>query len=137
MPGFRAERIAGMIHRELAERLRGLKDPRLVEISITRVEVTRDLRLAKVSYLKFGGGEISDDLHDAVLRAASRLRGPIGRALRLRHSPELRFERDTHTEAAFRVNELLHKIGAGKSDSEADAETVLDGDFESDEGEGS
>ncbi|MBT3217894.1 MAG: 30S ribosome-binding factor RbfA [Proteobacteria bacterium] len=120
MPGFRAERIAGMIHRELAERLRGLKDPRLLEISITRVEVTRDLRIAKISYLRFGGGEISDELHAAVLRAASRLRGPVGRVLRLRHSPELRFEIDTHTEAAFRVNDLLRQIDKQNKDCQVD-----------------
>jgi ribosome-binding factor A len=110
MGANRAERVAPLIHREFAERLRGVKDYRLTPISITRVEVTRDLSIARVWWMPLGGGEISADLEDAVDDAAKRLRGPIGRALRLRHAPELDMRIDNHTDEAFRVNDLLEKI---------------------------
>ena len=58
MGGFRAERVAEMIHRELAERLRReVKDPRLEPISITHVKVNGDLSRAIVDFLPLGGGE--------------------------------------------------------------------------------
>lgn len=106
--GHRPARVAEMIHRELAQRLRTeVKDPRLEPISITHVEVSGDLGRAVVSFLPLGGGEIGIDLQDALDDAARELRGPIGRALRLRRAPELKFERDTKTETAFRVDALL------------------------------
>ena len=111
MGGYRAERIAEMIHRELATRMRTeVKDAELEPVSITRVQVSGDLSVARISWMPLGGGEPARSLVDAVDRAAKKLRGPIGRALRLRTAPELRFVQDDHTEAAFRVNDLLHQI---------------------------
>jgi ribosome-binding factor A len=113
MPGYRPERVAEMIHRELAQRLRSdIKDERLGMLSITAVEVTRDLSRATISYMPLGGGAPSEDLAEAVALAARQLRGPIGRALRLRHAPELVFVYDERTDAAFRVTALLDRIGA-------------------------
>lgn len=111
MPAHRAERIAEMMHRELDERLRlEVKDPRLVPISITTVEVSRDLSRAVVEYLPLGGGEVSRELKEALAVAAKRLRGPIGRALRLRHAPEIVFKVDQHTEEAIRITGLLSRM---------------------------
>lgn len=112
MGGFRAERIAELVHRELATRLvRDVKDSRLEPVSITHVEVTRDLSRATVHYLPLGGGEPSDDLVAALDSAARQLRGPIGRALQTRHAPELVFQVDRHTENAIRMTQLLEEIG--------------------------
>jgi ribosome-binding factor A len=79
-------------------------------VSITRVSVTRDLSRANITYMPLGGGAISDAMAEAVARAGRRLRGPIGRALRLRYAPVLVFHPDEHTEAAFRVMRLLDEI---------------------------
>jgi ribosome-binding factor A len=97
-----------MLHRELAIRLReDVKDADLGAVSITRVEVNRDISVAMIHYMPLGGGKPSASMVDAVERAAKKLRGPIGRVLRLRHAPRLNFVLDTHTEEAFRVNDLL------------------------------
>jgi ribosome-binding factor A len=99
------------MHRELDERLRlEVKDPRLVPISITTVEVSRDLSRAVVEYLPLGGGEVTRDLKEALEVAAKKLRGPIGRALRLRHAPEIVFKVDQHTEEAIRITSLLSRM---------------------------
>jgi ribosome-binding factor A len=121
MGGFRAERIAELILREVAQRVPTLKDPRLVPISITKVEVTRDLRRATIEYLPLGGGDVSDEVKEALVDAAKHLRGPVGRALGIRHAPELFFTPDTHTEAAIRVTSLLDRIGRELRDGEDDA----------------
>ena len=108
MAGFRAERIAELIHAELARRLRvDVKDPRLEPISITSVKVSGDLQHAKIRFVPLGGGEASDELCEALEHAARALRGPIGRALRLRRAPVLEFEVDRLFERAVHVSQLL------------------------------
>lgn len=111
MAGYRPERVAELIHRELGQRLlTEVKDPRVTPISITAIEVTRDLSRAVVTYLPLGGGVPSPDLIDGLNEAARKLRGPIGRALRLRHAPELVFEIDQHTEKAIEVTQLISEL---------------------------
>lgn len=111
MPGYRPQRIAELIHRELAQRLqRELRDPNLPHVSVVHVEVTRDLGVAKIAWSPLGGGAPSKELVQAIDDAARRLRGPIGRALGTRHSPELRFQLDDHTETAVRMTSLLNRI---------------------------
>ena len=111
MAGFRPARMAGLIHQELAVLLaREAKDPRLEPISITRVVVTPDLRRATVEYLPLGGGKPSQELQEGLAHVARQLRGPVGRALGIRHAPELVFAVDEHTEAAIRVTHLIETI---------------------------
>ncbi|MEN0061817.1 MAG: 30S ribosome-binding factor RbfA [Myxococcota bacterium] len=123
MRGYRPERVAELIHRELGQRLlTEIKDPRVTPISITHVQVNRDLSRAVIQFLPLGGGTVSPDLIDGLDHAARQLRGPIGRALRLRHAPELVFEVDTHTEEAVRMTQILDEIGEELRQGE-DAET--------------
>ncbi len=111
MGGFRPERIAEGIHSELAGRLRtDIKDARLSDVSITKVEVSKDISRATVHWLPLGGGAAGVDLVEALADAARRLRGPIGRALSLRHAPELVFVRDIHMDAAIKVTGLLDRL---------------------------
>ena len=121
MAGYRPKRIAELIHRELSVRLRQtLKDPGFPPISITHVEVSGDLRHATVYWSPLGGTHASDELLEAMHDASRRLRGPVGRALGTRHSPELHFELDTHTEDAVRMTALLSEIGRELADKDAE-----------------
>jgi len=123
MPGFRPERIAELIHKELAQRLRlEIKDPRVGPVSITSLTVTKDLSRATVRYLPLGGGEPDADLADGLDQAARKLRGPIGRALRLRHAPELVFEYDEHHAKAVAVTQLLDKLQQEREAAEEQSE---------------
>ncbi len=120
--GHRPERVAEMIHKELAKRLRlQVKDPRVTDVSITHVKMSPDLSYARISYMPLGGGEPSDELREGMKSAAKQLRGPIGRALRLRHAPELRFEFDTHTDQAVNMTSLLDQLSAQRAEREEDA----------------
>lgn len=118
MAKWRPERVAEMVHAELAVRLRqDIKDPELTDISITRVDMTRDLGRATVQFLPLGGGEVPDSLLEALERAGNRLRGPIGRALRLRTAPQIVFTVDVHTDNAVRITSLLDQIGQERRDA--------------------
>lgn len=109
--------MAVLIHQELGQRLRlQVKDPRVTPISITSVEVSRDLKRAVVQFLPLGGGPVGPELLEGLVSAARQLRGPIGRALRLRHAPELVFEVDTHTEDAIRITSLLDRLAAEREE---------------------
>lgn len=123
MPGYRPARVAEMIHRELAQRLQSeIKDPRVQPISITAIDVTRDLSRATVSFMPLGGGAPSDELREGLAAAARQLRGPIGRALRLRHAPELVFTYDDRTDAAIRVTSLLDRLAAERRERDGEGE---------------
>lgn len=121
MPSYRPERVAEMVHRELAQRLRlDIKDPELTDISIVHIEMTRDLGRAKVYYLPLGGGEVTKSLQGALERAGKRLRGPIGRALRLRSAPEFVWIVDQHTDDAARMTSLLSQLSAARDDEQGE-----------------
>lgn len=123
MSGWRPERVAEMVHRELAQRLReDVKDPELGPISITGVDVSRDLGRAVVRYLPLGGGVPGPSQREALVRAAKALRGPVGRALRLRTAPELVFVLDEDLERAVRVTSLLDEVGRELRHSETTEE---------------
>jgi ribosome-binding factor A len=119
--GHRPERVAELIHKELAQRLRlEVKDPRVTDVSITHVKVSADLSYATISYMPLGGGEPSEELAEGMQSASRQLRGPIGRALRLRHAPELRFVYDTHTDRAVEMSTLLDRLARERAEREGD-----------------
>ena len=122
MPSYRPERIAEMIHRELAQRLRlEVKDPRVTDISITSIHVSKDLKRADVHYLPLGGGEASSELQEGLEEAARQLRGRIGRALRLRHAPELNFQVDHQFDEAVRVTRQLDRLQQERDEREEES----------------
>ena len=113
-PGMRAKRVAEGLREELAGlATRELKDPRAAGAVVTRVEMTGDLRSAKVWVRLL---EASDDaarrkeLVDALTRASGMLRREVTQRLALRHAPTLTFLYDEGLERSTRVDQLLAEI---------------------------
>ena len=104
----RARRIADQAQRTLSQLLlREVRDPRLKPMTVTHVKVSADLTHVWVKYTLLSG-----DSHDALQReildeAATYLRGPLGRALRLRVAPTLHFAPDDELERGNRLDELI------------------------------
>ncbi|HYU41158.1 MAG TPA: 30S ribosome-binding factor RbfA [Vicinamibacteria bacterium] len=123
----RTERLAEEIREEVALLIAGeLKDPRIGFVTVTRVEVTPDLRTARI-YVGVLGTEKQRTTSLAGLRqGAGFLRRALGRTLRLRHTPELVFQYDEGLEASDRVAKLLAEIGS--SPTAAPAENSEDDD---------
>ena len=109
----RRVRVEGDLHQELCAALRRLQDPRLEAATVTRVEMSEDLRFARVLVrlaYRDDEGSARTDLMRALAAAGGRLRSHVGRTLKLRFTPELRFVYDEGPDAARRVDELLAEI---------------------------
>jgi ribosome-binding factor A len=108
--GPRTERVGEGFREILAESIQRLKDPRIGFVTVTGVKVSHDLRVAWVYYTALGD-ERARAASRAGLRSASpHLRRELGRQIRLKLVPELRFEEDTTLEAGERVDHVLDDL---------------------------
>ena len=103
----RSERIASQIQRELA-----LKDPRLTSPSILEVEVTRDLSLAKVYFSVLDPDDAPQCLQ-ALTHAAGFLQREIGKVLKARITPKLKFIYDDSNIRGRNLSDLIDSAVAG------------------------
>ena len=109
MPG-RPERIGDQIRAELSTLLlRSIRDPALRLITLTHVQVSRDLRHARVYYTAPIDASAIETKR-GLRRAAPFLRGQLGRRVRLRHVPELTFVYDDSFEREQRIAQVLEEI---------------------------
>ena len=121
----RADRVAEAIREEVATFLaEDVKDPRIVGlVTVTGVEVSRDLRNAKVFVGVMGSDAARASTLDGLASVAGHLRARIGRALRLRLAPEISFRLDESLARAARIEDLLARIKDGNApvdDGDAD-----------------
>ncbi|MCI8476853.1 MAG: 30S ribosome-binding factor RbfA [Oscillospiraceae bacterium] len=115
----RIGRINEEIQRELSALIRTVKDPRVQGlVSITAVETTADLRYAKiyVSILDQAGG---DQVIRGLKSAGGYLRRELGRALSLRYTPELIFERDQSIDKGAHILSILEGLGSPDDENQA------------------
>ena len=121
----RIERTNDDVRYVLSQLLPRVKDPRVQQgglISITRAEVTGDLRYCKV-YVSVLGELNEKDFKKGLKSAAPWLRRELGSALDLRYTPELIFELDKSIAHGAHINELIEKLDIPKEDdADADAE---------------
>ncbi|HEY3216744.1 MAG TPA: 30S ribosome-binding factor RbfA [Candidatus Eisenbacteria bacterium] len=113
---IRPERVAQMIRREIAEILEHrLRDPRVTGlVSVTDVEVTNDLSLARVYVSVLEQGPAREQVLSALAHAAGFVRTALAPRLDLREVPEIRFLHDESIERGARVEELLKKLAQGE-----------------------
>ena len=107
----RTDRIASEIMRE-AERIirEDVSDPRTqCMFSITHVDVTRDLRYAKV-YVSIYEEAKREPMMKALKSAAGFIRHNLGRRVQLRYTPELLFELDTTIEYGVHIASLINQV---------------------------
>ena len=105
----RADRVAESIRSEVATFLaEGAKDPRIrAFVTVTGVEVTRDLRQARVFVSLMGGDADRAATLEGLDNLAPHLRSRIGKSLRLRVAPEVEFRVDDSIAHAARIDSLL------------------------------
>ena len=104
----RQQRVAEQIQRELAEFIRlEVHDPRIGMLTLTDVDVSPDLRHAKVFFTLLGGDEARADTERGLKRAAGFLRTLLAQRLKLRTTPELHFAYDASVESGARLSRLI------------------------------
>jgi ribosome-binding factor A len=110
----RAARIADQIQRDLSDLFRQeLKDPRVGLVTITAVEVSRDLSHAKVYVTSLTGAESTEQSVEALQHAAGFLRSQLARTLNVRTVPQLHFVYDVSVERGVRLSNLIDEAVAG------------------------
>jgi ribosome-binding factor A len=120
----RADRVAEAIREEVATFLaEEAKDPRISRLTtVTGVEVTRDLRHAKVFVSVMGSDEERKATFEGLESVAGHLRSRVGRALRLRLAPEFTFKLDDSIARAARIENLLAQLKEGQVRRDGDAD---------------
>jgi ribosome-binding factor A len=114
--GPRTERVGEEFREILAESIQRLKDPRIGFVTVTGVKVSHDLRVAWVYFTTFGDERARAATRAGLRSASPHLRRELGRQIRLKVVPELRFEEDVTQEAGARVDHIIedlhqHEVG--------------------------
>ena len=129
MSKYRRTRINDEVTRVIAEAIRTVKDPRVANsmITITKADVSGDLKFAKIYFSVFGAEkEDIKAIKTGLYSAAGYLRSYIARELNLRLTPELSFENDTAMEHGADIMKLLKKIEDSKPQTGESEETEAD-----------
>ncbi len=120
MAGFRLDRISEEVRHALDGIIREMNDPRITgTYSVTRADVTRDLRYAKV-YISVLEEDKADDMIKALKKAAGFIRRELGTRVQLRYTPELLFYRDDNIAYGVHISELLKNVGADTDNETAE-----------------
>ena len=128
MAGQRPERVARQVLQEVSDLAeRELSDPRLALVTFTGARMSPDLRVAWI-YYSCMPGQGEDEGKDARIEseralqhAAGMLKRQVGRRLRLRYMPDLRFRYDDSLELSDRISQLLENAPAAESESAREA----------------
>lgn len=116
----RADRVAEAIREDVATFLRvGAKDPRLIGmVTITAVDVPRDLRQAKIFVSILGTDTERAATLEALESMKGHLRSRLARSLALRIAPELSFKLDDSVARAARIESLLAQVREPRTEDE-------------------
>ena len=108
----RSDRVAAAMREEIASFLASdVKDPRITGlVTVTAVDITRDLRHARVFVSVLGSESQRAATFDGLSNVAAHLRGRVGRALRLRVAPEIEFRNDDSIAHAAHIEQLLAQV---------------------------
>jgi len=125
----RADRVAREIQAELSRLAqREIKDPRVQDVTFTRVELSEDLREARVFFVPLGAigeSERISELEKGLRVASAFLQRKVGRNLRLRFAPRLTFRYDVGVDNLVGIHELISGLNqesgqAGSADADGD-----------------
>ncbi len=120
---YRKERLNERLKELIGELiLRRIKDPRIGLVTITSASVAPDLTMAKVYFSVMGDENARAETKKGLESAKGFLRRTIGRELKLRQVPDLRFVYDDSLDRAMRIERAIKEIheGEGRQNSDDD-----------------
>lgn len=117
----RADRVQEALRQEISKIIQGeIKDPRLGFLTITSVEITRDLRHARVYFSVLGEERDKKLALKGLNSAKGYIKGLLSDRIKLKFMPELEFKIDNSYENTKRVFEILDNLNKEKQDAEGD-----------------
>jgi len=102
-----AEELRKIVSRVLIE---DISDPRMGFITITRIDLTNDLRFARIYYSVLGSDEQKRDTEEALQENLGFIRRVAVERINMKFAMEIRFELDKSIEHSFKVDDILKKI---------------------------
>ena len=118
MVNARADRVAGQVQKIISDLLRrSIRDPRLATTTITEVNMTADLRIAKVYFTSGEGADNAKAAGAGFQSAVGFLKRQMARELKLKYMPELQFYYDESIDYGQHIDQLLNKL---KTDHDTD-----------------
>ena len=107
----RSERVQELLLKEISALIqRGLKDPRIGFATVTTVDLSNNLKHAKVYISVFGTEDEQQDTITGLTSASGFIRGSLGRSLNLRYIPALEFLLDETAEHAAKINKIINEL---------------------------
>ncbi len=126
MSGHRQERIRQRILELVTIMLeREVQDPRLMNVNVTRVEVSGDLRYAKVFVSAHADANESDEMMEGLARASRYFRRRLAENMDLRFAPEIRFQLDYSIEKGERFLQVLEQMQAEEQVEETTNKSIM------------
>lgn len=111
MGGDRIEKVAERLRHELSKIIQQeLKDPRIGFVTVTGVNITKDLRLARVYFSVLGDKAQKEGVQKGLESATGFIKKLIGQRIRLRYTPDLEFRLDESIEYCQHIDEVLKRI---------------------------
>ncbi len=113
----RTDRLGDQIRAEIADIIaRKLKDPRVGFVTVTSVDVSEDLRHAKVFVSVYGDEKTQAETMKGLNSASGFVKGELGRRIRIKFTPDIVFRLDDSLEKAARVIDILEHIDIDKDE---------------------
>ncbi|UCD77734.1 MAG: 30S ribosome-binding factor RbfA [Desulfobacterales bacterium] len=113
IPFSRADRVSALIQEVLSDLLKkNIRDPRLAMATVTRVKMSRDLKLARIYFSIYGGRNKSEAAALGFESARGFIKRSLARRLGLRYMPDLNFFYDDSFDYSNHIEQLLKKIAA-------------------------
>lgn len=111
MSSQRVARVAELLKEEIGKLIHDhIKDPRVGFVTVTRVDVSPDIKNARVLVSIMGSKKQKNDSMNALEHGKGFIQGELGKNLRIKYIPTLHFELDESVEASLRISKLLEKI---------------------------
>jgi ribosome-binding factor A len=117
LPYRRSQRVSDLIREEIADIIMyRLKDPRIGFVTVTGVDMTADLKLAKV-FVSILKEEERESTLEILESSKNFIRSALSKRLRMKFIPVIEFRLDTSIEYGYRIDKLLKEIKDGDEDS--------------------
>jgi len=123
MTNKRAVRVGELLKEEISQIiLREMKDPRIAFVSVTDVDVSGDLRHAKVFISVFGTDKEKEETMEGLKKARGYIRKLVGERIKIHHTPEIIFRYDDSIEQGVHISEIINDLKKNGEIKESDSD---------------
>ena len=118
--GIRSERVEGQLKKEISRiLLEDLKDPRIGFVTITRIDLTKNLRYARIYFSILGDDDAKEESLAGIKSSIGYIRKLIAERMNLRYVPELYFKLDNSIEYSINLEKTFERIKHEHKDNQA------------------